>query len=179
MVSQQHNTLTQPRILDWESYADHETFMKSDKYQPFLEHLKPALGAPIEMYHVEYTDFPPPTVSAPIVETLTSYFPSSIDRSVAEKLSQGLGATLMTFPEGKKPVSIAGGWVLEEAEYETSETGKAIRYGGSAGWKSLDDHVAATKVEEFGKLVAAIREIALPPPKTHLYHATLKEFKKE
>lgn len=153
--------------------------MSSPIYTPFVARLSPIMSSELAMFHATFPSAPPSTVSAPVLETVTFYLPSDIDRSSAEEVIASFLSQIGSLPQELRPVEVADGWVVEEVEHEKSvETGKAARYVFSIGWESVEQHMRAREQEVFLEGIKPLRAIVLPPREgvVSMFHTSLTRF---
>lgn len=95
------------------------------------------MSAIIDMHHVRdpYAEGFAKAGSAPITEMLTMYFPADVDKADFEARLKYFTDTL--FANSDAAVGVAGGWVVEELEYEGQ---KGPVFAAALGWKSVESH---------------------------------------
>lgn len=137
---------------DWESLEAHRAFMDSEIYGPFGKRLEALLSDPPHLYHVHFkTPFNKPA-SAPVTEMVALYFAPDYKPSDFDPDFGKFTAVLEKSAEGYR--GSAGGWVVEELEYD-GQKGKA--FVAAIGWDSIDAHKAYRETEAFSNSIGALR----------------------
>lgn len=135
-------------ITAWDNITAHQTFMKTEEYQPFLAHVLSVVSGPAGMLHVDFepsNTFTKATTSAPVTEVATFYFDPSSSATTSPE------ANVLKFRDvvnaaGKE---IDGFWgaaagVSHETDVKSLSTegvsGTAVVL--VLGWESVEKHMA-------------------------------------
>lgn len=143
-------------LTEWEKMDDHINFTKAPEYKPFIDGLKGSMMSAITgMQHVRhpYAEGFTKASSAPITEILTVYFPADVDKADFEARVKKFEEIL--FADSDAAVAIAGGWVVEELEYEGQ---KGPVFAAALGWKSLEAHKEFAATQTFKDSVPVLME---------------------
>ena len=112
------------------------------------------VDGPFTMLHANLTPHPATAAlgtASPVTEVLTAYFEKE-DNDFAAKATQ-LTKAISENADGFK--GAAGGWVIEDVEYE-GKKGKA--YVAMIGWESVEAHMAFRETTAFKENIHLIRE---------------------
>lgn len=143
-------------VIEWATMDDHIAFTKTEEYGPFLSGLHENFVEKInDLHHVRepYVSAAGKALSAPITEILTMYFPLDVDKADFEARFKVFVDTAFAH---SGVVAFAGGWVVEELEYEGT---KGPAYAAAIGWTSLEKHREYTQTQYFKDSVPKLAEV--------------------
>lgn len=136
----------------------------------------PILDGPASIHHA-YLRSPSQSgatssLTAPVTELATFYFPSSISDSEQKEFDD----TAATFNEVVEKHAegcrgISGGWAVEEVEH--ASVGKGRAYVLALGWDSVDAHMAFRETKEFKDAIVHVREKIKGAA---MYHVKFQEY---
>ncbi|OAP63897.1 hypothetical protein AYL99_03124 [Fonsecaea erecta] len=173
-------------FVDWDELEDHQKFMDSDAYNPFLERFGSILGAGAKAYHVRFlpeittaTIDPFSTNTAPATEIVTMWLPRLYSEADQARLVENVKAFLAVLErEAKGYKSWVGGWVEEEEGIDIPGTdGKGKAYVLVVGWESVEAHKEFCETRAFKEnisLVLGVKDLK----KIEAVHASLIEVRK-
>ncbi|OQV09897.1 hypothetical protein CLAIMM_13974 [Cladophialophora immunda] len=172
-------------FVDWDELEDHQKFMDSDAYKPFLERFGSILGAGAKAYHVRFlpeittaTVDPFSTKPAPATEIVTMWLPRSYSEADQARLVDNVEAFLAVLArEAKGYKSWVGGWVEEEGIDIPGREEKGKAYVLVVGWESVEAHKEFCETRAFQEnisLVLGVRDLK----KIEAVHASLIEVRK-
>ncbi|KIV86655.1 hypothetical protein PV11_02254 [Exophiala sideris] len=148
-------------FVDWNSIEDHQKFMKSDAYKPFLDRFGEILGGAPTLYHASFTPHPPRAAlsdtTSPATEIATMYFPTSYSKEDQDKVTENVKAAITIIEkEAKEYRASAGGWVEEEIDIPDTEE-KAKAYVLLIGWTSVEAHIEFRSHPAFKDVIPHLR----------------------
>jgi hypothetical protein len=108
-------------------------------------------------YHITFASPFAAAVSAPVIEYLTLYFPTLVDRVSFGETWRSFVQTAGANAEGY--YGSAAGWIVEELEHEKVE-GKARGFAVAIGWESVDAHMKYRETEAFKGSIGSLRSAA-------------------
>ncbi|EPQ53605.1 hypothetical protein GLOTRDRAFT_100664 [Gloeophyllum trabeum ATCC 11539] len=143
----------------WQTLEHHKALMSGPTYPALVETLKPAVGGPFEMLHINFTKDPTPALEAPVTEVaLVTLKPGKTKEEVGPLLHKLTGLPT--------PGIVLSTWGPTVEKEETLII--------AAGWESVEAHKQASKgvSGEVAQLIASIRELV----DIKITHGKLKKY---
>ncbi|KAK2750578.1 hypothetical protein FQN57_002649 [Myotisia sp. PD_48] len=151
-------------IIEW---ADHSGCVPLSLLNPILE----PESIPVS-FHVTLTPsleniFEDKPDTSPVIELAALAFPDNFEPTVKANLNHDLvnfRTALLHLRESKPPDSFSMGWVERPStvKHPDSESGQASLVIMVVGWESKEDHMAASKTEEFERAIGPLKRTMLP-----------------
>ncbi|KAM0716103.1 hypothetical protein Q7P37_008617 [Cladosporium fusiforme] len=141
-------------IVDWDGVENHEAFMASTDYGPFIARLQPVMGGAPAISHI---DFQPSAsilnnaFSAPVTEIATFYFDAEPN---SDWLSNAAKAAEWLRKDAKGFLDVAYGITHEVVEYKGVK-GKAAVI--AVGWESKEAHMDFRETASFKENIGLLR----------------------
>ncbi|KAI9803899.1 MAG: hypothetical protein M1825_001779 [Sarcosagium campestre] len=148
-------------LLDWDSVEAHKQFVGCEAWLAMKQNIgtiaDSSSAVKPSVYHVNFAPHPPPAFRAPVTEYFATFHHPAISADERCSFETAIAAITRAVDGAKGSKGVAGGWVLEELDYERLPGGKAKPYVAVYGWESVEAHMAFRETDAFAATIGPIR----------------------